>query len=143
VPLLGLGTEVQEESPRRNVDALGVPDAAKRATGAVPLARAEAFNDVTAAPEPLNVVAVIVAPVKLPEASRATMVEAPLEDDAVVLALAKVPVEILEAFSVDTLAPLPFKVPIKFVADTLAAVKLPEASRATIVLAPLEAEAVV
>jgi hypothetical protein len=142
VPLLGADSAAQVESPRKYVELLAVPEA-KRAVGTVPLAIAEAFKLVKDAPEPLNVVAVIVAPVKLPLASRATIVEAPLAEAAVVLALAKVPVEILEAFSVDTLAPLPFKVPIKFVADMLAAVKLPEASRATIVLAPLEAEAVV
>ena len=51
VPLFGADKATQAESPRKNVDALGVPVAAKLATGAVPLARAEAFRLVKLAPE--------------------------------------------------------------------------------------------
>jgi hypothetical protein len=53
----------------------------------------------------LDVVAVIKFAVKFPFASRATIVDAPLADAAVVLPLAKVPTEILEAL-IDTLAAL-------------------------------------
>jgi hypothetical protein len=88
---------------------------------------------------PLNVVAVIVAAVKFPLASRATIVEAPLAEAAVVRALAIVPVDILEALSAVIEAPEPVNV----VAVMPAAAKLPEASRATIVLAPFVADAVV
>jgi hypothetical protein len=103
VPLLGLGTAAQEESPRRNVDALGEPVAAKRATGAVPLARFEAFKDVTAAPEPLKV-AVIVPAAKLPEASRATILFAPLEFVAVVALLDTLPAVEIVAKNVSVIA---------------------------------------
>jgi hypothetical protein len=44
VPLLGLGTEAQVESPRRKVEALAVPEA-KRAVPTVPLEILEAFNE--------------------------------------------------------------------------------------------------
>ena len=61
----------------------------------------EALILVIAAPfpdiAPLNVVAVIVLALKLPPASRATIVEAPLAEAAVVLALSKVPVVIAVA----------------------------------------------
>jgi hypothetical protein len=65
----------------------------------------EPFKVVSEAPEPLNVVAVIVAPVKLPLASRATIVEAPLVEAAVVLALATVPVDIAVPFKAVMFAP--------------------------------------
>jgi hypothetical protein len=76
-----------------------------RALAIVPEDMEEAFSDVIEAPEPLKVVAVIVAPVKLPEASLATIVEAPLELEAVVLALFKVPEDMEEAFSDVMFAP--------------------------------------
>jgi hypothetical protein len=60
---------------------------------------------VAAEPEILPVtLAVIVLAEKLPLASRATIVEAPLEAEAVVRALAKVPLEMLEAFVVSVVA---------------------------------------
>jgi hypothetical protein len=49
--------------------------------------------------------AVTVFAVKLPEASRATIVEAPLDELAVVLALASVPVDMLDAFNDVMFAP--------------------------------------
>ena len=55
----------------------------------------------------LTEVAVIPFAVKFPPASLATMVEAPLELEAVVLAFAKVPEETLEALSVVNPEPLP------------------------------------
>jgi hypothetical protein len=151
VPLFGEGTDAQVWSPRKNVDALAVPEA-KRAVPTVPELMFEAFKLVKLAPEtapkeadhvpvvivptdtkldavvilgceavvtvpavvavpaevaePLKV-AVIVPAAKLPEASRATMVEAPLADAAVVRALSKVPVVIAEAFKVVNAAPEP------------------------------------
>jgi hypothetical protein len=77
---------------------------------------------------------VIMLATKLPEASRATIVLAPLAEAAVVLAFAKVPEETEVALSAVNNEPL---------AVITLAVKLPEASRATIVLAPFELEAVV
>ena len=59
--------------------------------GIVPLS-CPAGNDVKDAPEPENVVAVIRLALKDPEASLATIVEAPFADAAVVLAFATVPV---------------------------------------------------
>jgi hypothetical protein len=86
--------------------------------------------------EPL---AVITFAVKLPEPSRATIVEAPLDEEAVVLALSIVPADILEAFNAVILPPAPDKV---INVPTLAE-KLPFVSLATIVEAPFEAVAVV
>ena len=82
-----------------------MPDVARRPVATVPDEIELAFKEVRLAPEPLNVVAVIVAPVKLPDASRATIVEAPLEAVAVVRSLLKVPVEIELAFNDVMLAP--------------------------------------
>ena len=124
------------------VDAVVIANGTLNALAVAEVVIVEFVEFVAVVAVPVNA-AVIVPALKLPEASRATMVDAPLIEAAVVRAFANVPVDILEAFSVVTLAPLPFKVPIKFVADTLAAVKLPEASRATIVLAPLAEAAVV
>jgi hypothetical protein len=72
-----LGTVAQVESPRKNVELLAVPEAS-RAVGTVPADKLEAFNDVSPEPAPVTVVNVPVLAVKLPEASRATIVEAPL-----------------------------------------------------------------
>lgn len=83
--------------------------------------------------------AVIMLAVKLPLASRATMVDAPLASEAVVLALAIVPEAILDALIAVKATPFP---EIEVVVMAFA-VKLPEASRATIVLAPLAEVAVV
>lgn len=121
----------QVPSPRKNVVLLAVPEA-RRAVPTVPVEILEAFREVRDAPDPLNVVAVIVAPVKLPEASRATIVEAPLAEDAVVLAFAMVPLEMLEALRLVSEAPDPENV----VAVIVSPAKFPLASRATIVLAP-------
>jgi hypothetical protein len=88
--------------PAVPVELMPVPP---RAATKVPDAILFAFKFVTFAPEPLNAVAVIVAPVKLPEESRATIVDAPFELDAVVLALSIVPLEILEAFKFVMFAP--------------------------------------
>lgn len=109
------------------------------ATARVPDEIEEALREVNDEPEPLNVVAVIVAAVKLPDASLATIVDAPFEDEAVVLALAIVPAVIASALSEVRDVPLPLKdVPV-----IAAAAKLPEASRKTSVLAPLDADPVV
>jgi hypothetical protein len=87
------------------------------------------------APDPLNEVAVIAPALNSPDAPRVTMVEAPLADAAVVLALAIVPLEMFDALIAEIEAPPPMKL----VAVTALAVKFPDASRATIVLAPLAA----
>lgn len=109
------------------------------ASGTVPEARLEAFNDVTPEPAPVIVVNVPVLAVKLPEASRATIVEAPLAEAAVVLALSKVPVVMLDALRLV----IPEPAPVMVVNVPTLAEKLPFASRAMIVEAPLEAVAVV
>ena len=103
-----------------SVDALFASEAVVLALAIVPLEILDALIAVKATPLPdtlvnepvvplkvvaLDVVAVMTFAVKFPFASRATMVEAPLADAAVVLPLAKVPTEILEAL-IETLAAL-------------------------------------
>jgi hypothetical protein len=78
-------------------------------------------------------------PAKEPAALRETIVDAPLASEAVVLALATVPVDTFDPLRAVRAEPLPdteVKVP-------AFAVKLPDESRATIVLAPLAEAAVV
>jgi len=123
----------QVPSPRKNVVLLAVPEA-RRAVPTVPVEILEAFREVRDAPDPLNVVAVIVAPAKLPDASRATIVDAPLAEDAEVRALSRVPVDMFDAFRDVIDEPL---------AVITLAEKLPDASLATMVDAPLLDEAVV
>jgi hypothetical protein len=102
---------------------------------ALMLVRAAPFPDIA----PLNVVAVIVLALKLPPASRATIVEAPLAEAAEVLALSKVPVVIAVALIAVIAEPLPEKD-----APVIApAANSPEAPRRTIVEAPLAVAAVV
>ena len=125
IPPVGVA---QVWSPRKNVDEFAVPDA-RRAVATVPLLIFEAFTDVIEEP-----FAVITFALKFPEASLATIVDAPFEDEAVVRALSNDPDEMLEA-----LIPVieePFAV-------MTFALKFPEASLATIVEAPFEDEAVV
>jgi hypothetical protein len=99
----------------------------------------EALIELIDAPEPLNVVPVITFPAKEPLASRTTIVEAPLEEVAEVLALSKVPVVIAEALMAVMEEPLPEKD-----APVIApAANSPEAPRRTIVEEPLLEEAVV
>jgi hypothetical protein len=88
---------------------------------------------------PLNVVAVITLAVKEPLESRATIVEAPLAESAEVLALSKVPEEMLEALIAVRAMPLP-ETDSAVIAPAL---KDPPASRKTIVAAPLLEVAVV
>jgi hypothetical protein len=83
---------------------------------------------------PAIVVNVPTLAVKLPLESRVTIVEAPLEAEAVVRALAKVPVEILEALIAVKAEPSAVIIP---------AANSPDVPRSTMVLAPLEEEAVV
>jgi hypothetical protein len=119
----------------------------------VPEEMLEALIAEIEAPLPLNVAVTILAP-KEPLASRDTMVDAPLASEAVVLALAIVPLEIFEALIAVNATPLPETlvnapvVPLKVVAlDVVAVITLPAkdplASRNTIVLAPLADAAVV
>jgi hypothetical protein len=89
-------------------------------------------------PPPLRFVAFTTLASKLPLTSRRTIVEAPLLEEAVVLALSIVPVEILEALIAVIATPLPLNE-----ADTVLAAKSPLESRETIVEAPLAEAAVV
>ena len=82
-------------------------DAVVLAFATVPVVTWDPSSDVKDAPEPENVVAVIRLALKDPEASLATMVEAPFADAAVVLAFASVPDETFDALSVDNPEPLP------------------------------------
>lgn len=116
-------------------------DAVVRSLLTVPEEIDDPFRLVSDAPDPLNEDAVIVLPAKFPEASRDTIVLAPLADDAEVRALSSVPEEMFDALILVTFAPDPFRVPIKLAAEILLPVKSPEASRATIVEAPLADEA--
>ena len=88
---------------------------------------------VSDAPEPLKVVAVITPALKAPEASLETIVDAPFELDAEVLALSSEPDDILEAFNDVSAEPSPENdVPVIAPAE-----KDPDASRKTMVDAPL------
>ena len=137
----------------------------------MPLDIAEAFKEVNPEPAPVMVVKVPTLAVKLPLISLATIVEAPLDELAVVYALPIVPVLITLAFmavtdkltaaepSNETLAAVAppeiwkLRAVVKVAAEpeifpvTLAVIvfaeKLPLASRATIVDAPFVLEAVV
>ena len=124
-----------------------------RALAMVPLEIFEALIADKPAALPLNVAVTIFAPNE-PLASRATIVLALFESEAVVRALAIVPLEILEALTALIAEPLPETlvnapvVPLNVVAFDVVAVitfpaKDPLASRATIVEAPFASEAVV
>jgi predicted dinucleotide-binding enzyme len=119
-------------------------EAVVRAFAIVPLDIFEALIAEIAAPEPDTAVnepvpAVTTFALNEPLVSRATIVEASLAEAAVVLALASVPEAILDALIDVRAAPLP---DIEVVVIAFA-VKFPEASRATIVEAPLAEAAVV
>jgi hypothetical protein len=123
------------EAPRATIVDAPLADAAVvLALATVPVVTFEPLIALIA--EPL---AVMMFAVKLPLAFLETIVLAPLASEAVVLALATVPVDTFEPLIAEIEAPPPMK----FVAVTALAVKFPEASRATIVLAPLAEAAVV
>jgi hypothetical protein len=110
-----------------------------RALAIVPVETLEALIALMAAPSPVNEAPVIAPAANSPDVPRSTIVDAPLAVAAVVRALAMVPVDTLEALIAVKAEPFPdteVKVP-------AFAVKLPDASRATIVLAPLAEAAVV
>jgi hypothetical protein len=147
-------------APRRTIVAPTLLElAVVLALSIVPEVMLEALIAVKAIPLPETAVnepdvPEITLPAKEPSESRATIVEAPLAEAAVVLALSKVPEEMLEALMAVKAIPLPDTfvkapvVPLKVVAlDVVAfttlAVKLPFVSRSTIVLAPLAKSAVV
>jgi hypothetical protein len=114
-----------------------------RAFDIVPDEMLEALIAVSATPLPDMDVVVTAFAVKFPEESRATIVEAPLADAAVVLVLSIVPLVMFEALILVKLAPLPTTTPVmvtKF--PTLAEIE-PSLSLATIVEAPLADDAVV
>ena len=105
----------------------------------VPELMLEALIEVMVVPAPIKFAAVTLPAENAPLASRDTIVEAPLDADAVVRAFAIVPVEMLEAFR----AVNPDPSPLTDETVIAPAENSPEAPRATIVLAPLELEAVV
>ena len=125
------------ESLETIVEAPLASEAVVRAFAMVPLAILLALMAVKATPFPEIDVKVPALAVKFPEASRATIVLAPLAEAAVVLALEIVPLVIFEAFMSVKAAPFPDIAPLKVVAVIVLALKLPPASRATIVEAPL------
>jgi hypothetical protein len=104
----------------------------------VPLDILEALIAVKATPLPEIEVAVIAPAPKPPDESLRTIVEAPLAVAAVVLALATVPEDRLEALILVNKEPSPLNA-----AEIVLAPKLPVASRSTIVLALLDVLAVV
>ena len=119
----------------------------------VPLEMLEALMEVKDAPLPLNVAVTIFAP-KLPSASRATIVLALFAVLAVVLALARVPLDIFDALMAVKAMPLPDTevndpvvavtlVELTSVAVMVLAVNDPLVSRKTMVFAPFDADAVV
>jgi hypothetical protein len=125
--------ENSPEAPRRTIiEAPLAVAAVVLAFAIVPEAMLEALIADKATPFPETEVNVPALAVKLPLESRWTMVEAPLAEAAVVLALAMVPDEMLEALIADKVAPLPLNV-----AVTIFAPKLPSASLRTIVFALL------
>jgi hypothetical protein len=110
----------------------------------VPLEMLEALIEVMVAPAPIKFAAVTLPAAKAPLASRTTIVEALFASEAVVLALAIVPLVMFEALIAVSATPLPEilvklpVVPLKVVAlDVVAvmvfAVNEPVASRATMV----------
>jgi hypothetical protein len=125
--------ENSPEAPRRTiVEAPLAVAAVVLAFAIVPEAMLEALIADKATPLPEIEVNVPALAVKLPLESRATIVEAPLAEAAVVRALSIVPLEMFEALIAESVAPLPLNV-----AVTIFAPKLPFASRRTIVLALL------
>jgi hypothetical protein len=129
-PLASLRTKV--EAPLADAPVV-------RALAIVPVETLEALIALMAAPSPVNEAPVIAPAANSPDVPRNTIVEAPLAVAAVVRALAIVPLDTLEALIAVKAEPFPdteVKVP-------AFAVKLPDASRATIVLAPLAEAAVV
>jgi len=142
-------------APRKTIVAPTLAEFAEvRALAIVPEEMLEALIPVSAAPFPEKLVAFTTLAEKEPSVSRETIVEAPLEEVAVVRALAIVPEEMLEALIPVRATPLPETlVNTPLVADTLEELTSvavttfpandPLVSRRTIVLAPLLEEAVV
>jgi hypothetical protein len=132
------GINVPEEttayvwSPRRNVDELAVP-VPRRAVATVPDEMFEALIAVKATPFPDTEVPVIAPAANSPDAPRRTIVEAPLLEEAEVLALSIVPDAILEALIAVKATPLP-EIELAVISP---APKPPDPSRRTIVEAPL------
>jgi hypothetical protein len=105
----------------------------------VPDETLEALIAVRAEPSPEKDDPVIAPAANSPEAPRRTIVEAPLLEEAVVLAFAIVPEVMLEALIADKATPLP-EIELAVISPAL---KLPLESRRTIVEAPLAEDAVV
>jgi len=117
-----------EASLETMVDAPLEDDAVVLAFATVPDEILEPFSAVKAEPSPENDVPVIAPAAKAPEASLETIVDAPFDDDALVLAFAKVPDVICDASS--EVKPEPF--PVIVVALITFAAKFPLASLDTI-----------
>jgi hypothetical protein len=115
------------EAPRRTiVEAPLAVAAVVLAFAIVPEAMLEALRAVRPIPFPDTEVNVPALAVKLPPESRATIVDAPFAEAAVVRALSIVPDEMFEALIAESVAPLPLNV-----AVIMFAPKLPLASRST------------
>jgi len=138
-----LALKLPPESLRTTVDAPLAEAAVVRALSIVPDAMFEALIALKEAPLPTNPLAVITSAEKSPAASLNTIVDAPLADDAVVLAFAIVPLDILLALMSVNPAPFPLYAPETVTKVPTFAAKEPLESLATMVDAPLEEEAVV
>jgi hypothetical protein len=139
VPVITFPAKEPLASLKTNVEAPFADAPVVRALSIVPVETLEALIALMAAPLPVNEAPVIAPAENSPDVPRNTIVEAPLAVAAVVRALAMVPVDTLEALIAVNAEPFPdteVKVP-------AFAVKLPDESRATIVLAPLAEAAVV
>jgi predicted dinucleotide-binding enzyme len=148
VVVTAFAVKFPEESLATIVDAPLADAAVVRALSIVPLDMLLAFMAVKATPLPLTEVKVPVVPVttfpaKEPLESRATIVEAPLADDAVVLAFEIVPLDILLALMSVNPAPFPLYAPETVTKVPTFAAKEPLESLATMVDAPLAEAAVV
>ena len=128
VPLLGADSAAQVWSPRKYVELLAVPEA-KRAVATVPEDRLEAFKVVRLAPETAPN-----EPDQVPE----VIVPTDTKLAAVVILGCDAVVTVPAVVALVAVVALPLKVAVIVPAE-----KLPEASRATIVEAPLDELAVV
>jgi hypothetical protein len=131
--------ENSPDTPRNTIVAAPLEDeAVVRAFAIVPEEMLEALILVPPEISPITAAVTVLAE-KLPPESRETIVDAPLELDAVVRALAMVPELMLEAL----IAVIAVPSPLKDAAETTLAPKLPLASRKTMVLALFDELAVV
>jgi hypothetical protein len=143
VVVIAFAVKFPDASLATMVDAPLAEAAVVRALSIVPLDMLLAFMAVKATPLPDMDVVVMAFAVKFPLASLATMVDAPLADDAVVLAFEIVPLDILLALMSVKPAPLPLYAPETVTKVPTFAAKDPFESLATMVEAPFAEAAVV